>query len=80
MLNLHQKYSSAKARACESIVKQFSSSTDQMKEKEKDEEEVDILRDLKVHNNFFMDKIKLKFLKMYPWVIKLLNRIKDKSL
>ena len=47
MLNLHQKYSSAKARACESIVKQFSSSTDQMKEKEQDEEEVDILRDLK---------------------------------
>lgn len=38
MLNLHQKYASAKARACESIVKQFSSSTDQTKEKEKDEE------------------------------------------
>lgn len=33
MLNLHQKYASAKARACESIVKQFSSSTDQTKEK-----------------------------------------------
>lgn len=44
-VELHQKYASAKARACEIIVKPFSSSTDQMKEKGKDEEGICILKE-----------------------------------